>query len=406
VGAGISGILTAARLHQAHPDCKIRLLEKEAHLGGRLTAQSIHQRPFPIFGMSRPLFQFVNQTLRQDPDHPDLETFVSLPPAEEIGFLCGSELHLIPREKLLTESMLKLLAGPQVARQWPELQEWWTRQPVLSSEGEATTKKKPNEKIRSHQALSVLFQLADSAHIWNFGPEVWQDRAQALASGSIRGNWMPALSQLRGDIPLQLNTHVLSAKREHGHWKITTPQETIESRWLVVAQPPWSALDWLDRNEIPPAIFQRASKTQPVSTVLLSERLLKKDDRLPLMVFVPAQATSMLQTQGELTFYTHIDYETSLDALSVVKAIRRLRRAREKVRSQFSDLLCEGEYVALRTINSVAPHRSLERKICEKIQSTGFPESQISFCGEAYGYSSLPDEVLIRSVLAAVESFR
>ncbi len=409
VGAGISGILTAARLHQATPSRKILLVEKESHIGGRITARSLHQRLFPIFGVTAPLFQFVNQTLRLDPENPDLESFIPLPQEEEVGFFCGGDLYRLSRKRLLHESVLKMLAGPQVARQWDELQTLW--QPVEKevTEGEsapAGSKKKLNEKNRAHQALHVLFQLADSASIWGLAEETWPARAQALCEIRIRGNWEPALQQLLpaegGSLQVSPNTHVLGAKRKDGKWILSTNHGPIESQGLIVAQSPWQALEWLDRDEFPSTLFQRASKTQPVSTVLLSEKITRMDSSLPSLLFIPAQAASVVSSETELVFYTHIEYETSLDAPSVVKAIRRLRRAREKVRQKFPNLLSEGEYVALRTIGSTAPHRLAEKRICEKIKETVFPKQSLAFCGDAYGDADNPDENLIRSVLAAV----
>lgn len=413
VGAGISGILTAARLHQANPSCKILLVEKESHIGGRVTARSMHPRLFPLFGVTPPLFQFVNQTLRLDPENPDLESFLPLPQDEEVGIFCGGELYRISRKRLLQESVLKMLAGPQVARQWEELQTLWQPLQTVTPEGEAASaspRKKLNEKNRAHQALHVLFQLADSASIWGLTEETWPARAQALCELRIRGNWEPALRQLlpteSETVQVDTDRQVLRAVRKGGMWQIETSKGMIESQKLVVAQSPWQALEWLDRDEFPSLLFQRASKTQPVSTVLLSEKLTHTDGCVPDLLFLPAQASTMIRSETELTFYTHIEYETSLDAPSVVKAIRRLRRAREKVRQKFPTLVSEGEYVALRTIASTAPHRIVEKRICEKIKETIFPKQSLAFCGDAYGDADNPDENIIRSILAAVETFR
>ena len=414
VGAGISGILTAARLHQANPSCKILLVEKESHIGGRVTACSIHPRHFPIFGTTPPLFQFVNQTLRLDPENPDLESFIPFPAEEEVGFFCGGELYHLSRSRLLHESVVKMLAGPQVARQWDELQTWWQPSVQTTPEGGApqtgSNKKKPNEKNRAHQALHVLFQLADSASIWGLAEETWPARAQALCERRIRGNWEPALRQLLPEnastLQVETDFQVIHAGRKEGKWQLSTNHGPIESQGLIVAQSPWQALEWLDRDEFPSILFQRASKTQPVSTVLLSEKLTDLDPELPALLFVPAQAAMMVTSEAELTFYTHIEYETSLDAPSVVKAIRRLRRAREKVRQKFPTLTSQGEYVALRSITSTAPHRVVEKRICEKIKETVFPKQALAFCGDAYGDANNPDENLIRSVLSAVEGFR
>ncbi len=373
----------------------------------------MHPRLFPLFGVTSPLFQFVNQTLRLDPENPDLESFLPLPQEEEVGIFCGGELYRISRKRLLQESVLKMLAGPQVARQWEELQTLWQPLPTVTPAGEATSvspKKKLNEKNRAHQALHVLFQLADSASIWGLTEETWPARAQALCELRIRGNWEPALRQLlpteSETIQVDTDRQVLRAVRKGGMWQIETSKGMIESQKLIVAQSPWQALEWLDRDEFPSLLFQRASKTQPVSTVLLSEKLTHTDGCVPDLLFLPAQASTMIRSETELTFYTHIEYETSLDAPSVVKAIRRLRRAREKVRQKFPTLVSEGEYVALRTIASTAPHRIVEKRICEKIKETVFPKQFLAFCGDAYGDADNPDENIIRSILASVEAFR
>ena len=280
VGAGISGILTAARLHQANPSCKILLVEKEAYIGGRITARSVHHRPFSIFGITPPLFQFLNQTLRLDPENPDLENFVPLPAEEDVGFLCASDLYRISRKRLLHESVLKMLAGPQVARQWEELQTLWQSMASITSEGvspSAGAKKKLTTKNRAHQALQVLFQLADCASIWGLGDETWPARAQALCEMHIRGNWEPALRQLlptaSPTLHVETNLQVLGAVRKGGKWLLSTSHGPLESLGLIVAQSPWQALEWLEREAFPSTVFARGSKTQPVSTVILSEKI-------------------------------------------------------------------------------------------------------------------------------------
>src|SRR5690606_976179 len=92
---------------------------------------------------------------------------------------------------------------------------------------------------------------------------------------------------------------------------------------LIVAQPPWQATAWLPRSCWPGHVLSLASKTKPVSVVVLAETL-KQDapEDLPDVVIVPAEKVQIIRNGvREICFQATIDYELSLQAPAVIKAV-------------------------------------------------------------------------------------
>ena len=106
-GAGIAGTLAALRLAVGHlaqagdfSPLKILLLEKEAVPGGRLRSlDDGDERPawgYGLNGVSKPLIEFWQQTMRSDPDSVwDPDGFAAKE-QDTLGILSGSELSTLP----------------------------------------------------------------------------------------------------------------------------------------------------------------------------------------------------------------------------------------------------------------------------------------------------------------------
>ena len=95
-----------------------------------------------------------------------------------------------------------------------------------------------------------------------------------------------------------------------------------------------------------------ASKVKPVSAVTLTERIEKSAaGDLPDIIMIPAEGVQAIRSsEDEITFQATIDFEISVQAPEVVKAVKRLRRARKKLLAARAGCMSENERIALVTV--------------------------------------------------------
>ncbi len=94
-----------------------------------------------------------------------------------------------------------------------------------------------------------------------------------------------------------------------------------------------------------------------------------------------------------------------MDALSVTKALKALRRASTKIVKYFPSLQLENEHIALHPIAwSQSPYYS-DSEYINKLSNYNYFSEHLAFCGESYGSSYKPDENIIKSTLACTSHF-
>ena len=98
-----------------------------------------------------------------------------------------------------------------------------------------------------------------------------------------------------------------------------------------------------------------------------------------------------------------LNFELTLSAPDVVKAVKRLRRARKKLLAAVPDLKTEGDHIALLPVAWSQPLAPNERKIMAKLGDYNFQKKHLAFCGDAYGPHLEGDKNIIGSAMKACD---
>jgi hypothetical protein len=146
-----------------------------------------------------------------------------------------------------------------------------------------------------------------------------------------------------------------------------------------------------------------ANKTKPVSIVVLSEQLKKTDVDIPDVIIVPSEKVQIIRNgERDLCFQATIDYEMSLQAPAVVKAVKSLKRARKKLQLLFPDAVSDTDHFALQPIAWAQSPIFSEKRNIDKMRKKGTTANDIAFVGDAYGANFDGDSNIISSIQAAV----
>ena len=478
-GAGIAGTLAALRLAVGHlaqagdfSPLKILLLEKEAVPGGRLRSlDDGDERPawgYGLNGVSKPLIEFWQQTMRSDPDSVwDPDGFAAKE-QDTLGLLSGSELSTLPLEQMFGGKGARALGGMAAARQWNHVTD------ILSAGGKGTPSAKvqasaaetadssdtgdseeaqeaqdvvetnePESKSdqktfaqvwtesRKAPAAVVLEQFSSMLGItdlWSTPPDAFRERVGYHTGPLKRGPWQVAIAESlqkyvdAGIITLTTDCRVMSATFDgilpdpsksaagsakaafaEGSWQLTTTKGVFVAPRLVVAQPPWQGLMWLPKHFWPSSLLAMASKVKPVSAVTLTERIEKSAaGDLPDIIMIPAEGVQAIRSsEDEITFQATLDFEISVQAPEVVKAVKRLRRARKKLLAARAGCMSENERIALVTVAWGQSAVVSETRLLQRMAKANLGSGNLAFCGDCYGASYVGDQNVIKSVVSA-----
>ncbi len=436
-GGGLAGALTAARLAATHPGLKIALLEKEPELGGRLRSTAPEKRlyGYGLNAISDPLFELWNQALKgDDSEAVDLASLVERRQAQ-VGVLAGNKMGQIGIDSWFTPKGARVLGGYTASKQWVEVEDI-VRQGATAAKAPAVVEdaelaatedaQEEEEDSRSHAfghywkkprkvPAAVVLEHYGSAYgipdVWAAAPQAIAERA-ALHSGRLHcGEWDKALIALTSlpafqkSVTVIVDCRIIDADKEGDDWVIDAEAGTYRAKTLVVAQPPWQATNWLPRTLWPTSLLQLASKTKPVSIVVLAERLAAKDIEIPDVIIVPAEKVQIIRNgKDEICFQATIDYEMSLQAPAVVKAVKQLKRARKKLLALYPGLVTEGNHVALQPIAWAQSPLHADRRWIERVGKKTFNTKNLAFVGDAYGTTYDGDANLAKSVSTACDA--
>jgi len=440
-GGGTAGILTAARLAAAHPGLSIALLEQGRTLGGRMRTSSPDDQVhgYGLSAGSDDLFGVWQQALKDLGANADDLAALPLERQKSLGILASGRLVQQSIEEWFKAKGARLLGGLTASRQWGEVEEiirqgasaahGVTPAAAAHNRGEAEDQSEEQGDVvtsRSHAfshywkqprkvpAAIVLEHFASAVGI----PDVWGAATAALAERSAfhssqlhSGSWTQMMDILlaqptfHNPVHIETSNRLLHADFCAGLWTITAEKGTYQARALVVAQSPWQAAQWLKRSLWPTHLLQVASKTKPVSMVVLTERLLFAEDvthDLPDVTLVPAERVQIIRSgERELCFQATIDYELSLQAPAVIKAVKALKRARKKLQILFPDTVSESGHVALLPVAWAQSPVHSDRRYLERLDRKAFNSPTLAFCGDAYGGRYDGDANLILSVQQA-----
>ena len=429
-GGGVAGVLAAARLAAVRPELRIALLERESTLGGRLRAAASSERAFGygLNGISDALFEYWAQTLKQDPEGPDLATLV--PRRQKSGgVLAGNRIAPFEIGEWFTPKGARTLGGFAASRQWPEVLEILKRPPphAVAPEGDdpdADEAAEAHEAERNHPfshywkntrkaPAAVVIEHFCSAYgipdVWGASLAALAERAGFHAAPLHTDVWDDALHaalelpQVKTAVTVHTGCRIVSAERIGDLWSVDAEGGTYEARALIVAQPPWQAVTWLARAEWPPQVLQIATKTNPVSVVVLSEKILDLKVELPDVLVVPSEKVQILRTSAkELCFQATVDYELTVQAPAVIKAVKALKRARKKLLILHPGLCAEDNRIGLQTVAWAQSPAQSDRRYLAKLEKKAFNTATLSFVGDAYGASYDGDRNILSSLNQAV----
>ncbi len=416
-GAGTAGVLTTTRLIHENSELKIALLEKEKIAGGRVRAVSDEHNlwSFGLNHISKSLYQYWDQTLKLDPESLDISESKALP-LNRIGVLAAAKVTELPTSDWFSKKGARAIGGGAAARDWK----------LVDSLSEAITSGKRKEQsfqgawdgTRKSPAGIVIEHMAASFGIpdlWSCSTQALLHRAQHFSSSLMTGDWTVPMATLIERISASKNTSYYcdctiigaSYNTDENHWIVSTRGGVFRAKTLVVAQSPWDALNWLPKSYWPTDLLQSTIKSKPTSVVVLSEQLepecLAEID-LPQITLIPAEGVQIhALPAGELCYQATIDFEISLQAPDVGKAVRRLKRARKKLKSTFPQMVAHGEHIALHPVGWAQPTGFADQRHRPKMTPSNLNSENLLFCGDAYGPHLDGDQNIIESSLKVSE---
>lgn len=410
-GGGIAGLLSAHKICTASPELRVVLLEKEPRVGGRMvTGGQASEYGYGFHSVTPRLYEFWNQALKSDPEADDLPSLINSR-LTRASILAGNKLTEFDTADLCNEKGARALGGLAASRQWADVAA------LMKSENSfdetfAEVWKAPR-KSPATLVLETYSQGFGITNIWETSPGGIAERASSWTSHMYAGDWQKAFDALvkplieRGQLSLQTNARIIDAdySKEQKRWTADTAQGSFSAPSLVVAQPPWTASQWLPKAFWPSSLATIVSKTKPVSAVVLSCPIEAGDvTDLPQLVFIPAESVQATISSKEIVFQATIDYEMSVVAPDVVKAVKRLKRAHRKLSAALPEIKTGMEHVALMPVSWAQSPTLSERKHLDKLKMNAVQEHHLSFCGDAYGQSLDGDTNLIESVISASEA--
>jgi glycine/D-amino acid oxidase-like deaminating enzyme len=415
-GAGAAGLLCAARLLEQDPKLKVIVLEKESGVGGRLRSTSSASRiwNYGLNQVSSKLYSFWDQTLKNNPDAPDLGE-MSLNEVRTCGIISSNQIQTIAQGELFSKKGARAIAGAAAARDWANLEalkealDSGKRKEQAFQTAWSGTQKSPSAIALEHIAAS--FGVAD---IWSSSTDILFAKGAKALERAYLGDWEQAMAPLvevlnnREGSELLLDAEIIGAafvEADH-NWTLTTRKGQVVAKRLVVAMTPWDALRWLPKNYWPTELLQMTIKCKPISAVVLSETIshLPEHAELPDRLLVPAEGVQILISPNkDICYQATIDFEVSMQAPDVVKAVRRLRRARKKLLQAVEGLETAGDHLALVPVGWAVPSGHTDRRYVEKMNRSAINTEVLLFCGDAYGAHLDEDDNFTESLLAVCE---
>lgn len=161
----------------------------------------------------------------------------------------------------------------------------------------------------------------------------------------------------------------------------------------------------VSKNLWPTQLLTVVNKTKPVSLVTLSCPILEGDTKdVAQFVVVPSESIQASVSPNEIVFQATIDFELSLQAPDVVKAVKRLKRAHRKFLLAAPHIKTGIERLSLVPVAWAQTPIMQDRKHLDRLKMENIQDRHLAFCGDAYGQSLNGDDNLIESVLSASEA--
>ncbi len=404
VGAGMSGVTAALKLSSQNKDLKICILEKELEPGGRLRTYISNNKNYGygFNALSGKLKDYFVETTGADLT-PDEEAYDHPFNQNSIGIISANRVSEHPIAELMSEDGFKLLGGRRAAKEFIQLCELKEKNDQKPLAGNWKINRRSNGAIvLGHYAR--CFGVPD---IWKSNCDVIFERANEFTKCSKVDHWHTKLSKLleHSNLTVEFDALVTKAVYEDNEWLLQTKKGPYKTQKMVVAQPIWDATKWVHKKYYPKQILNLMGKTTPISTVVLSTKLIEGDaDKINEITIIPAENVHVIKSSNqELCFHATIEYEQSLHAETVVKSIKRLRRAVKKFFLAHTEHKNEGENIALVPVSWAQNTNAESSEHLNNLSEYEYFEDHLVFCGDAYGDSFDGDMNCIQSINAATE---
>ena len=376
VGAGLSGLLLAARLAQALPTASIAVLEKETQVGGRLCGNVPHLRQ-----VSRALLDCCAQTCALAGESAPQELFAPYHHQQIELVIATAKTLNIARHELFSIPIVQQLGGRVLASVAEK----------LCAETQVGRLKKTAKNFDQPLA-TLLDKLAVMLALPNISTLTVRQLQQKLAAQRtgelLSAAWPQILPRLtkNNNIVVKTECQVISAQRAHNCWELQSAQGTHRSQALVVAHPPWNAGEWLAAQYWPAQLLRSVRKSKPHSAVCLVTTAIAGTD-LPRELCVAAANTHVLRTsRDELALAQVLSYETQLRAPAVTAAVGKLKRALH-ILTRIYQSAAELRLIALVPAAYCLP--------LGEVQATA---TGLFFCGDSCGKSENGDDNIVTTV--------
>lgn len=417
VGGGIAGVLTAYRLASLRPGVHIRLVEKAKVLGGRLVATQEHPEHGRVWGgglngISAKLCEHIKDL------YPELGEHMVSNGKNRLSWMTGGKVIDFTSDQVFAEKAWKKLASLSTAKEWES-----KVQPLLEVDGEKTSVSYETMKkaagLKKKAPLTTVLQKWVKPYgmvdILETSQAAFIDAVDKLQNGLHYPDWNRFFDAVceqdffRKAVTIEFGSQVYSTQKTEAGWKVETNQSEIETDCLVVTPPCWTLLDWLEKDNIPTDLLKYILKTKPISAVVLTFHLenLIKEDLDAWHVWVSAEDVIARFTHAnELVLQVPIDFEKSLDAPLVVKAVKALRRAANKLAKhlELDTFEIDDGHLSLIPAAWSTPNQAADQKLMKKLTRETICASNIFFCGDSYGSSVDAETNLQTSVLAVSDS--
>lgn len=377
VGAGLSGLLLAARLAHALPTASIAVLEKEAQLGGRLCGNVPH-----LWQVSRGLLDCCVQTCALAGKTAPQELFAPYQHRQIELVVATAKTLNIAHHELFSTAIVQQLGGR-----------------VLASVAEKLCAETQGGRLKKivknfDQPLATLLdKLAVMLALPNISTLTVKQLQQKLAAQRtdelLSAAWQQILPLLtkNNNIVVKTECQVISAQREHRSWQLQSAQGTHRSQALVVAHPPWNAGEWLAAQYWPAQLLRSVRKSKPHSAVCLVTTPIAVAADMPRELCVAAANTHVLRTsRGELALAQVLSYETQLRAPAVTAAVGKLKRALH-ILTRIYQSAAELRLIAL-----------VPAAYCLPLGEAQATATGLFFCGDSCGKNENGDDNIITTV--------
>lgn len=376
VGAGLSGLLLAARLARALPTASIAVLEKEAQIGGRLCGNVPHLQL-----VNRALIDCCAQTCALAGERAPQELF-ALCHHQQIELVVATAKTIgMARHELFSIPIVQQLGGRVLASVAEKL--------CAETQGGRLKKTLKNFDQPLATLLDKLAVMLALPRISTLTVRQLQQKLAAQRTGELfSAAWQQILPRLTksNNIVVKTECQVITAQRERKCWQLQSAQGTHRSQALVVAHPPWNAGEWLAAQYWPAQLLRSVRKSKPHSAVCLVTTPVA-EAALPRELCVAAANTHVLRTsRGELALAQVLSYETQQRAPAVTAAVGKLKRALH-ILTRIYQLAAEPRLIAL-----------VPAAYCLPLGEAQVAATGLFFCGDSGGKSENGDDNIVTTV--------